>query len=827
MLMNSGKTFGEILIGHDCVLILSWSKWDSERPSNRWHYARRLNKHKVVFFINLPNGSSMDIKKMRFEHTDFDFYIITPPEFMPYDRILELTKEYLTNINLYNPLVWIYNSFYQNFKNTFSNSFVVYHATEDYFEENVFPDSSSIRNSILNASDKIDLWVFCSLGVRDSFEIYLDVKNHIYLPNGVDYNFFSSETSIPRNNSVAYQGNIDDRIDFGLVYDVVKNSPDCEFNFYGPANTKNKIWKLLLEMNNVNFFDNIDISDLQLNLSQDGIAWIPFHINDYNYQSAFPLKYFEYLASGLPVVSVPMIQISLHNPRYIFANNSKDFITIIKELLETTGSELREELKSIASMMDYDKRFSELLNFHLTKKENVRINALLVIDTDWMNISSVREHVVGLKRNLGVSLATIDVKGNRFDLIDHTLFDILIIHFSVRFNQLIDSTLQQKMVDFDGFKVLFMQDDYDNPNLAVKEISTIKFNLVLTSAPKHLINQLYPSKILPETIFISVLSGYVSEDMFMYQRFWNKVSYRKNMIVYRGRDLPPRYGKLGAQKKQIADLFVCFLRNLAIEFDISYDSNKRIFDKWISFLMSGRATLITESGSSIIDWDGKLRLKDELLTTENRQNRYIEFELSEPWNCISPRVFEAIAVGTVLVGYKGYYSGVIQEKNHYLALEHDHSNIEEIISTLKESEEVERMRNKAFEEIILNYEYSYNSLCNLIMQNYFDNKPIITKSGIILMQQNNFLRWSMKIVSAERTKAINFKNSNHLKIPGFIPNKKITFSSLSASYRLFPWWKVLRFNIFKILISYKISRYIIRLIGKKSDRISRYLAVIN
>lgn len=826
MLMSSTKIFEEILNEHDCVLILSWSKWDSERPSNRWHYARRLNKHKVVFFINLPSGKSMDIKKLQFENTNFDFYVITPPEFMPHDRILELTKEFLTDLNLIKPLIWVYNSFYQNLRSAFNNSFIAYHATEDYFEENVFPDSSLIRNSIISISDKIDLWIFCSLGVRDSFEIYLDLKNQIYLPNGVDYNFFNCETSIPRNKSIAYQGNIDDRIDFALVYDVVKNSPNYIFNFYGPSNTKNKTWKRLLKMNNVNFFNNIDISNLKINLSKDGIAWIPFHINDYNFHSAFPLKYFEYLASGLPVVSIPMIQISLHNPRYAFANNSKEFTTIIQEMLETTNRDVREELKSIASTMDYDKRFSELLDFQLITKENYRINALLVIDIDWMNIPSVKEHVTGLKRNLGLSIATIDFKGNRLELIDHTLFEVLIVHFSVRFNHIINSDLKQKMIDFEGFKVLFIQDEYDNPYLAVNQITAIKFNLVLTSTPEHLISQIYPLKNLPETTFKSVLSGYVSQDMFMYKRFWNKVSDKKNIIVYRARHLPPRYGNLGAQKKRIADLFVISLNNLGIEFDISYDSTERIYDKWISFLRSGRATLITESGSSIIDWDGKLRLRDELSTDEETEGHYMEFELSEPWNCISPRVFESIAVGTVLVGYKGYYSGVIKDEIHYLALEQDHSNVEEIISTLNKSEEIERMRNRAFEDLILNYEYSYNFLCDLIMSNFLGQKTVVSKSAIIRMKQNNFLKWSMQIISDEQTKTINFRNSNQLKIPGFIPNKKLTFSSVLSGYRLFPWWKAIRFSIFKILISYNFSRYIIRRISKKSDRISRYLAVI-
>ena len=49
-------------------------------------------------------------------------------------------------------------------------------------------------------------------------------------------------------------------------------------------------------------------------------------------------------------------------------------------------------------------------------------------------------------------------------------------------------------------------------------------------------------------------------------------------------------------------------RNLTV--DISSDDIKRIYgDKWTSFIKKSKATLGTESGSNIFDFDGKIKKK--------------------------------------------------------------------------------------------------------------------------------------------------------------------------------------------------------------------------
>ena len=53
-------------------------------------------------------------------------------------------------------------------------------------------------------------------------------------------------------------------------------------------------------------------------------------------------------------------------------------------------------------------------------------------------------------------------------------------------------------------------------------------------------------------------------------------------------------------------------------------------------------------------------------------------------NVISPRVFEAAVLRTALVLFPGNYSGVVEAWTHYIPLEHDFSNFDEVVERLRD-----------------------------------------------------------------------------------------------------------------------------------------------
>ena len=101
--------------------------------------------------------------------------------------------------------------------------------------------------------------------------------------------------------------------------------------------------------------------------------------------------------------------------------------------------------------------------------------------------------------------------------------------------------------------------------------------------------------------------------------------------------------------------------------DIEVDDSKRIYgDDWYRFLGSARATLGTESGSNVFDFDGQL--KPMALAAREAGISFDEFfakhlahrEGDVKINQVSPKFFEAIRLRTALICFRGDYSGVLE-----------------------------------------------------------------------------------------------------------------------------------------------------------------------
>jgi hypothetical protein len=79
-------------------------------------------------------------------------------------------------------------------------------------------------------------------------------------------------------------------------------------------------------------------------------------------------------------------------------------------------------------------------------------------------------------------------------------------------------------------------------------------------------------------------------------------------------------------------------------------------------------------------------------------------------NQISPRCFEAAALGTLMVLYPGLYSGVLEPWRHYVPLEKDHSNMDQVVRTIRDRDTWERITKQARQEVALNPRYGFRAM---------------------------------------------------------------------------------------------------------------------
>src|SRR5207245_8014257 len=95
---------------------------------------------------------------------------------------------------------------------------------------------------------------------------------------------------------------------------------------------------------------------------------------------------------------------------------------------------------------------------------------------------------------------------------------------------------------------------------------------------------------------------------------------------------------------------------------------------------------------SIADFDGSVEANVQAYLRQHPGASFEEvfeavlrpYEGNVMVTCISPRAFEATALGTAMVLFPGEYSGVLRPWDHYLPLEKDCSNFAEVVRRIRD-----------------------------------------------------------------------------------------------------------------------------------------------
>lgn len=299
-------------------------------------------------------------------------------------------------------------------------------------------------------------------------------------------------------------------------------------------------------------------------------------------------------------------------------------------------------------------------------------------------------------------------------------FDIIVIHYSIAIGYMsehyLDQQAKEKIRNFQGLKIVFIQDEYRSVNCVLDTLSFIGVDVIFTCVPDDQIEKVYPSSALPLVTKVNTLTGYVPKELT--QRIVPKIEERLIDIGYRTRKPPYWLGELGYEKWMISERFEQHIQETDIKSDLSYRESQRIYgNAWIDFVSSCKTMLGVESGASVFDFTGNLQKNvDEYVekypnaTFQEVQEKYLRpYEGLIKLNQISPRCFEAAALRTTMILFEGEYSKILHPNRHYISLKKNFSNIDEVILKLKDQIFLQKIADQAYQEIALNPLYSYES----------------------------------------------------------------------------------------------------------------------
>jgi hypothetical protein len=324
--------------------------------------------------------------------------------------------------------------------------------------------------------------------------------------------------------------------------------------------------------------------------------------------------------------------------------------------------------------------------------------------------------------------------------VDLDAFDAVAVHYTIRlpFDQL-GVPAADRLASYDGLKLLFIQDEYDNTNRAKYWIQRIGFDLVFTVVPERSIQVVYPREQFGKTRFVSNITGYAPRCFDNAIGNLKPPSRRDVILGYRGRPLPIHYGQLGMEKVVIGRRVKDYCAGRGLKCDIAWGEEDRIYGaQWYAFIAGCRGMLGSESGSNVFDWDGTLggrvdafrRAHPKAEAEDVYQTVVRPLEHPGLMNQASPRIFEMIAARTAMVLLEGHYSGIVKPDRHYIPLKKDFSNLDEVFEKLFDDDLVDTMTDSAWYEILESGEYSYAAFVAR-----FDAEVDALRTGIVAARE--------------------------------------------------------------------------------------------
>ncbi len=719
----------------DCVVMLTWSDWHREPRSNRYHYAVRFARHVPVIFVQ-PDHVGDGFCFEATEVPNVDILHVSPD----YDsRQSDRINRALLDRKLIKPLLWIYNSHFEDFVLQRHAALRVYHATEDYYSPDLdkFADQTALRKKIGTILLNVDLMVAVSDGVAKSYRERGGYTGPLLMiSNGCDAKFWEpgpeqlmQATSGDSKLIILYQGGINYRVDFGLLEQIAAAFPEGELWICGKDDDAPQTeWKNLRAYANVRYWGRLSAEELRATARRATVGIIPFMKME-SIQTSFPLKAFEYVACGLPVVSVSIAALEPHGDLFQFADEPRDFIKAIEACKASRfdSAAVARRLKEAASR-SYDHNFTILSEwidrfFETPRTKEKRFNVLVVYDDRSTHVVTVREHLESFalfsRNDVSFSVATFDGFREAYPgtMAFLRLYDSVVIHYSVRLSveAHLSPACTEALQGYGGLKIAFVQDDYETTEITRKWIERLGIHAVFTIVPKTYVEAVYPKWRFPYVDFRETLAGFVPLKPKPPKRL-KPIAERKWVIGYRGRDLPYWYGNLGREKLAIGQGMRRICDERGIPVNIEWEADRRIYgDDWYLFLENSKATLATESGANVFDEYGDIRRNiekalatDPTLSYEQIFVRYLaQHEGKVVVNQVSPKVFESIAYKTALVMFEGTYSGVVDPWKHYIPLKKDFSNVDDVLSKLANDAYLQALADRAYGHVVESGHYSY------------------------------------------------------------------------------------------------------------------------
>ncbi len=384
-----------MMTGKDIVCV-GFADWDTDLWTNQHHLMSRLAAENRVLFVESlglrrPQLAGRDLsriaRRLRRGITPpraVDGLHVLSPLVLPLhgnalarslnDRLLPaLVRRATRRLGMSRPILWAYVPQAEVLLDALDPSLVVYHCVDDIAAQAGI-DGASFRAAERRFVARADLVLASAPALAERMhELIQEIRGRaqvLQAPNVADTALFATAlepgpidaalAALPRPRIVFTGAIVSTKLDLPLMLALARARPQWSFALVGPigpGDPRIDVSMLRAEPN-IHLLGHRSYSELPAVLRGAQTGLIPYADNTLT-RSIFPMKVYEYLAAGLPIVATPLPALA-NVPEVATAPDAKGIAELIERELIADSPERRAERSRAAALHSWERRLEEI-----------------------------------------------------------------------------------------------------------------------------------------------------------------------------------------------------------------------------------------------------------------------------------------------------------------------------------------------------------------------------------------------------------------------------------------------------------------------------------
>jgi glycosyltransferase involved in cell wall biosynthesis len=377
------------LQGRDIVCV-GFADWDTALETNQHHLMRRLARENRVLFVESlglrrPQLAGRDVRRIarRLLHglrgpRQADGLHVLSPLVLPLhgNRLASklnawllpaLVRRAARALGMERPILWAYVPQAEALLGALEPELVVYHCVDDIAAQPGI-DATGFRAAEARFAARADLVLASAPGLAERLRRIS--SNVVHAPNVADTKLFATAlrdgpldpamAELPRPR-IAFTGAVvTTKLDMRLLVELARARPNWSLALVGPigpGDPRADVSTLAAEPN-IHLLGPRSYEELPSVLRAADAGLIPYARNELT-DSIFPMKVYEYLAAGLPVVATPLPALS-QIADVATAPDAHGIATLLDESLAHDTPERRAERSRAAQGHSWERRIEEI-----------------------------------------------------------------------------------------------------------------------------------------------------------------------------------------------------------------------------------------------------------------------------------------------------------------------------------------------------------------------------------------------------------------------------------------------------------------------------------